>query len=146
MIKSRDKLLWAVFVLYILILLRITVFRSDFGAHPLFRDGQILWVPFVSLIRILRNSLSYFIYLFVGNLIWFVPLGFLFPVLVKCGKLVILYGLFLSLLIEVCQFIFGTGVTEVEDLILNTAGTAIGYIIYILFQKICRQMQKRRKV
>lgn len=146
MIKSRDKLLWAVFVLYILILLRITVFRSDFGTHPLFRDGQILWVPFVSLIRILKNSLSYFIYLFVGNLIWFVPFGFLFPVLVKRGKQVILYGLLLSLLIEVCQFIFGTGVTEVEDLILNTAGTAIGYVVYILFQMICQQIQKRKEI
>lgn len=146
MMKSRDKLLWAVFVLYILILLRITVFRSDFGTHPLFRDGQILWIPFVSLIRILKNSLSYFIYLFVGNLIWFVPFGFLFPVLVKRGKLVILYGLLLSLLIEICQFIFGTGVTEVEDLILNTAGTAIGYVVYILFQMICQQIQKRKEI
>ena len=146
MMKSRDKLLWAVFVLYILILLRITVFRSDFGTHPLFRDGQILWVPFVSLIRILKNSLSYFIYLFVGNLIWFVPFSFLFPVLVKRGKQVILYGLLLSLLIEICQFIFGTGVTEVEDLILNTAGTAIGYVVYILFQMICQQIQKRKEI
>lgn len=125
--KLLKPLLWALLLVYLGVLLRITVFRSDFLDHPLFRDGQVLWVPFVSLYRILRNSIPHFIYLFVGNLIWFVPLGLLLPVLTGCGKKVILWGFLLSLLIECCQFVFGTGVTEVEDLILNTAGAAIGY-------------------
>ena len=75
----RKLLLWAVFLLYIAVLLRITVFRSDFGTHPLFREGRILWVPFVSLYRILRNSTGWFLYYLVGNLIWFIPAGLLLP-------------------------------------------------------------------
>lgn len=140
--KHRDKLLWTLFVIYILILLRITVFRSDFGTHPLFQDGSILWVPFVSLIRILKNSVSYFVYLFVGNLVWFVPLGLLLPVLTGCGKKVILYSFLLSLVIEICQFIFGTGVTEVEDLILNTLGGAIGYGCLLVLELIAKRIKK----
>ncbi len=128
--KPLRVALWITLLVYITILLRITVFRSDFGTHGLFAHGQILWVPFVSLYRILRNSVGYFIYLFVGNLIWFFPLGFLLPLLTGCGKKAVFCSFLLSLLIEYCQFMFGTGVTEVEDLILNTLGGAWGYGTY----------------
>lgn len=143
MTKTRDKVLWTLFIVYIIILLRITVFRSDFGSHPLFQEGKIVWVPFVSLYKILKNSVSYFIYLFVGNLIWFMPLGFLFPILTGCGKKVILYSFLLSLVIEVSQFIFGTGVTETEDLILNTLGGSIGYWLLLLGRKILDKIEHR---
>lgn len=125
--KSKLNLLWGIFVVYIIILLRITVFRSDFGTHSLFRDGEILWIPFTSTVKYFKYSFAFFVYIFVGNLVWFVPLGMLLPVLTGCGKRVILYSFLLSLLIELSQFIFGTGVTEVEDLILNTTGGAMGY-------------------
>lgn len=138
--KPLRNTLWCLLILYLLVLLRITVFRSDFGTHPLFRDGEILWIPFVSLYRILKNSVGYFLYLFIGNLIWFVPLGLLLPVLIPCGKKVIGYGFLLSLAIEFSQFMFGTGVTEVEDLILNTLGCAIGYGLYLL---ICRLFRRK---
>lgn len=134
--KSKNKLLWGIFVVYIIILLRITVFRSDFGTHPLFRDGEILWVPFTSTLKYFKYSFGFFVYIFVGNLVWFIPLGMLLPVLTGCGKRAILYSFLLSLFIEVSQFIFGTGVTEVEDLILNTSGGAIGYGILHLILSI----------
>ncbi len=131
----RKLLLWAVFLLYIAVLLRITVFRSDFGTHPLFREGRILWVPFVSLYRILRNSTGWFLYYLVGNLIWFIPAGLLLPALTHCGPRAVLWGAGLSLLIEISQYVFGTGVTEVEDLILNTLGAAIGYGVFRLIRR-----------
>lgn len=130
--KRRWKVvLWVVFLLYIGVLLRITVFRSSFGSYPLCSHGQIALVPFVGLIQIFHNSVGMFLYLFVGNLVWFVPLGVMLPVLTKARKATILWGLGLSLYIEVSQYVFGTGVSEVEDLILNTAGTGIGYLVYL---------------
>ena len=138
--KRRWKvILWVIFLLYIGVLLRITVFRSSFGSYPLCSHGQIELVPFVGLIQILHNSVGMFLYLFVGNLVWFVPLGVMLPVLTKARKATILWGLGLSLYIEVSQFIFGTGVSEVEDLILNTAGTAVGYLIYLGARKLVRR-------
>lgn len=134
--------LWALFLIYLGLLLRITVFRSSFGSYPLFSHGQIAWVPFVGLIQILHNSLRVFLYLFIGNLIWFVPLGFLLPLLTNAKASTIFYGFLLSLCIEVSQYIFGTGVSEVEDLILNTLGTAIGYGLFLLFRRIFRRRKK----
>lgn len=133
--KLWRGFLWALLLVYLGLLLRITVFRDSFGSHPLLQDGKILWVPFVELFRIARNSTSFFLYLFLGNLVWFVPLGLLLPLLTGCGRWVILWSLLLSLFIEVCQFIFGTGVSETEDLILNTLGGAIGYGIYCLITR-----------
>lgn len=144
--KSLRITLWTLFIIYILVLLRITVFRSDFGTHRLFADGQILWVPFVSLYKILQNSFPYFLYLFVGNLIWFVPFGFLLPMLTKCGRKVILYSFLLSLAIEYCQLMFGTGVTEVEDLILNTLGGAIGYGGYLFFRHLSTRTASQKNL
>ena len=138
--RRRWKgILWGIFLLYIGVLLRITVFRSSFGNYPLCSHGQIELVPFVGLIQIFHNSVGMFLYLFVGNLVWFVPLGVMMPVLTKCRKSTILWGFGLSLYIEVSQFIFGTGVSEVEDLILNTAGTGIGYLIYLGGRKLVRR-------
>lgn len=136
-------LLWLLFLLYLAVLLKITVFRPDFGQHALFQNGTILWVPFVELFRILRNSRRMFLYLFVGNLIWFMPLGFLLPILTKLRRPVILLGFLLSLYIEVSQYIFGTGVSEVEDLILNTLGTALGYGLYLLCRRLRRSVSSK---
>ena len=138
--KRRWKgILWGIFLLYIGVLLRITVFRSSFGSYPLCSHGQIELVPFVGLIQIFHNSVGMFLYLFVGNLVCFVPLGVLLPVLTKARNATILWGLGLSLYIEVSQYVFGTGVSEVEDLILNTAGTGIGYLIYLGARKLVRR-------
>lgn len=126
----KKPLLWALFLLYLAILLKITVFRSGFGGHGLC-SGTIVLVPFVELFgKTLQTSFLRFIYLFVGNLIWFVPFGAILPLLTQRRTSTILLGFFLSLCIEILQFIFGTGVSEVEDLILNTLGTAIGYGLY----------------
>lgn len=140
--RSTKGILWVVFLLYLGVLLKITVFRSSFGSYPLCSHGQIELIPFVGLIQIFHNSVRVFLYLFVGNLIWFVPLGILLPLLTKVRRSTILWGFLLSLYIEVSQYIFGTGVSEVEDLILNTAGTAIGYGLFLLLRKVWRRRKK----
>ena len=140
--RSTKGILWIVFLLYLGVLLKITVFRSSFGSYPLCSHGQIELIPFVGLIQIFHNSVRVFLYLFVGNLIWFVPLGVLLPLLTGARRSTILWGFLLSLYIEVSQYIFGTGVSEVEDLILNTAGTAIGYGLFRLLRKVWRRRKK----
>ncbi len=141
--KSLRVLLWVLLLCYLAVLLRITVFRSDFGAHALCSNGKILWIPFVELLRIFRYDKAMFLYLFVGNLIWFMPLGFLLPILTGGRSRVIFCGFLLSLYIEVSQYVFGTGVSEVEDLILNTLGTALGYLCCLLFRRIHRHFHPK---
>lgn len=124
------------FVAYILMLLRITVLRSSIGSRELF-SGRINIIPFIVLTDTFRKSPASFIYLFLGNIIWFVPLGFYLRKMRDCKIITIAAaGFCFSLFIEIMQYIFGTGMSEVDDLILNTTGALIGNYAACLFDKI----------
>ena len=126
----QRKILWFVFILYLAVLLRITVFRSGFSIMGAFSGGEINIVPIADLIKVFLSDKRNFVYLFFGNIIWFVPFGFLLRRLTKLSlKKIIFFGFLLSLFIETMQFIFGVGVSETDDLILNTIGAAIGAVI-----------------
>jgi len=49
-------------------------------------------------------------------------------------------GFLFSLLLEINQFIFGIGATDVTDLITNTFGGIIGYIFYLIFKPIIKKI------
>ena len=69
----------------------------------------------------------------VGNAAMFIPSGIILPVVYRrldsFGK-VLMAGAFLSLCIEFFQLPFSSRVSDVDDLILNTLGLAVGYGIY----------------
>lgn len=72
------------------------------------------------------------------NLVLFVPLGFFMPFLYKKYlhiKTVALTGFLFSLSVEIAQM-FGWGSSDINDLIINTAGACLGYWIYYLLSKI----------
>ena len=122
-----KKLLTILTVLWLAVLLRITVFRPGCFSHGLF-SGRVEWRAFAYYLTLVhRADWRYFIYLFGGNLAWFAPAGFL--VGMAGGKLrhAALAGFGLSLLVETLQFVLGSGVTELDDLILNTAGAVLGF-------------------
>jgi glycopeptide antibiotics resistance protein len=67
---------------------------------------------------------------FVGNIVAFLPMGALPPLIFRSRTRlwhVLLFSLALSLTIEVSQYASGRRVPDVDDLILNTLGGAIGY-------------------
>lgn len=131
--KSRKfKILgWVIFVLYIAVLLRLTVFRNEFLEHPLFSHGA-LNPPFSCLADALaEHKYFYFIYLVGGNIVWFVPFGFLLPYLTGRPRklpMMLLISFLFSFVIEFSQYAFGTGESEVDDLLLNTLGAAAGFL------------------
>ncbi len=124
---AKRRWIDVLFPVYLLVLLRITVFRTGWLTNELFR-GTIVLLPFQSLSsHIFHGSWGYFFYLFLGNLIWFVPFG---AYLRRWGVrfwVACLCGFLLSLFIETGQYILSTGFSETEDLILNTIGTLMGY-------------------
>ena len=123
----RLCLVRAAFWLYLAALLRLTVFRAGFLSHGPF-SGRVELVPFVYLWKLLRvKYYRYFCYLFFGNLLWFVPLGAYLRYRGTGLRSALAIGLALSFAIELAQFVLGSGVSEVEDLILNTAGAALGW-------------------
>ena len=71
----------------------------------------------------------------IGNISMFIPTGIILPILYKrldCFWKVLLAGAGLSFVIELIQLLFPGSVTDIDDLILNTAGAVIGYGIYKL--------------
>ena len=64
------------------------------------------------------------------NILLFVPYGFVLPLLWKKfrdGRKMLAAGFFLSLFIELAELF--SGVTDTDDLILNTLGAWIGYLL-----------------
>ena len=72
----------------------------------------------------------------VINLLLMVPVGYLLPMVaavrskaVRCWQIII-SGFMLSVLIEVIQLVTRLGMLDVDDVVFNTTGTAIGYALY----------------
>lgn len=87
---------------------------------------NIVYIPFADMIRgPVQTAL---------NLLLFVPLGFFLPILYQkfdqFGKIA-LAAFLVSLSVEVAQM-FGTGTSDVNDLITNTLGACLGFGIYKL--------------
>lgn len=77
----------------------------------------------------------------LGNVIGFVPLGFLLPVVfpdMKRTWTVIKLGLMISILVECMQLFLRVGSCDVDDVLLNTIGTAVGYMGY----RICNVIRR----
>ena len=77
-----------------------------------------------------------------GNILCFMPFGFLLKA--ATGNklpfgLCILAAAGTSTLFEFLQYFFAVGVGDIDDVILNTAGAALGFLVYHFFLKIARK-------
>ncbi len=122
------------FLIYLAFVLWLTVFRDGFSTEEMFKHGSFNLEPFADLIKVYHNDRSVFYYLFFGNIVTFIPFGFFVLPLVNKSKrkrkhdfgLTVLLGLLFSLSIELSQWAFGVGVSETDDLVLNTLGVLLG--------------------
>jgi glycopeptide antibiotics resistance protein len=78
----------------------------------------------------------------MGNILGFVPYGYMVPVLInrmQNGFLILLSGFCLSLTVEVIQLVTRVGCFDVDDLILNTLGAVFGYVLFLICNHIRRK-------
>ena len=83
------------------------------------------------------NHMMWFWQIFL-NIILFIPFGFMFPIIHSKSfrryhlspVFTIFIGFALSFSIEVMQYITGRGLADIDDLINNTLGAVIGYLVY----------------
>ena len=71
----------------------------------------------------------------------FLPLGFILPVMHRNMKrfwLVTFLGFALSLTVETIQLVCKVGCFDVDDLLLNTIGSALGYVLFLICDKFRR--------
>lgn len=136
-IQWKEEVIRWILTFYGVCLLMTTVFRSDLSlvkmiTRPYGWDTVNL-IPFIELKKLWGYGYIWsFTYNVVGNIIWFIPLGFLLPLLEKKWGLIKIVGIgmLLSLGIELLQFICVTGISDVDDVIFNTLGTLVGYGFY----------------
>lgn len=135
------------FVLYIMFLIYFLIFSDWYGRTGGANGYRYNLVPFQEIQRFwrYRETLGWiaFANLF-GNILIFVPLGFFMPMASRYRSffLTMLYSLGLSLLVEAFQFVSQVGSFDVDDMILNTLGGVIGYLLFVVCNTIRRWMEK----
>lgn len=107
-------------------------------------------IPFADIVAVLNDPDSPGLGVvanIAGNAALLAPLGFLLPLFWRyfsSAKRTILFGFGVSLSIELIQLIAG-GVTSVDDLLLNTAGAAVGFMLSKLLMRACPRLAPKRQ-
>lgn len=139
-IDKKRLLVLTSSLLYFSALYHITIIRNGIVWERIATGSfsSIQWIPMVELISILHNSIPTFLYNVIGNLIWFVPLGYLGSYIHSeyCLWKAVRLGSLVSLSIECLQFLFVNGISDIDDILLNTLGTMLGYGLWKLYQNI----------
>lgn len=79
----------------------------------------------------------------VGNIVIFMPFGFLVPFTWKKNHgvgMIFALGFIFSMGVELTQLISGFGAFDVDDLILNTLGAILGYFVYKIIKKLFKKI------
>ena len=139
----KRKILWVGFAAYILLMLWLLFIRwrgvtvTDYWTQL---SGRVNLVPFSSMGSMLRTLWHYpyravlwtVVYNIGGNIIMFVPLGFFLRALFpgcrgfwRCMGAVTV----IMTIVELTQLLTLRGFCELDDLILNLLGAAIGWLI-----------------
>jgi len=118
----RGEIVKLLAVGYLAALAEIIALRGGPG-----ETRELRLVPLGTTLSTLKEGAWPFIYNLVGNLAWFVPLGVLLRRMPPAR--VLLTGAAVSLSLEVLQWLLKTGVTDIDDVILNALGALTGCLI-----------------
>ncbi|KUO64011.1 MAG: teicoplanin resistance protein VanZ [Gracilibacter sp. BRH_c7a] len=105
-----------------------------------FPPDEINLIPFRWLAEGLR--------LYIENILLFIPLGFMLPFIWKKYEVLwqtALSGITFSLIIELSQ-LFNGRITDIDDLLMNTLGALIGWVIFRLLKKHLAKLQEKVSV
>lgn len=85
---------------------------------------------------------------FVENILLFLPFGCFLPIVWPQAENVLTLALsacMISIGIEMAQYITGRGYSQLDDIVTNTAGAVIGYLLFFITAKIIRLSRKRKE-
>lgn len=134
------------FILYLILLIYFLFFSETFGRSNTEREYAYNLVPFREIKRFLqyREKLGFTAVFtnIAGNVLCFVPFGAILPVLARWARnffAIALFSFTFSLLVECAQLILRVGSFDVDDLMLNTLGGILGYLLFAACNRIRRQ-------
>ena len=142
--KPMKIYLYGIFIIYIITLIQLTLFDSDYGRSGLnifdwskenlevYLENNNL-IPFKTISLYISRQDRVAIINLLGNLIAFAPMGIFLPLLFKKQnklKNFILTNIAIILAIESLQFLSLSGHFDIDDLILNLLGALIIYGLF----------------
>ncbi len=137
------------FLLYFAILFYFLFFSEKMGRTYTERSYHYNLVPLAEIKRFLQYwevlGVKAVLLNLAGNVVAFMPFGFFLPVFSKrCHVFLntLLYSFELSLLVELIQLITKVGTFDVDDILLNTLGGALGFLVYMIGAKMTRRHKK----
>ena len=138
---NRKKLTQLLFILYIISVLSVTfIVRETMVLRTPDNRGVVLQ-PFREFEEMMNGMHFFWFKQIFLNILLFVPFGFLLPMIhtrFRNPILTVVTGCIFSCFIEITQYITGRGLTEVDDVITNTIGAAVGVVIYKLVSGVFR--------
>ena len=139
---KRQKLGWVLFILYLCLLAYFMFFSESFGRTDQKRDYAYNLVPFLEIGRYFKyyRVLGFQIFMInnVGNITAFAPFGFILPIISRRSRKwynTVMFGFVFSLILETLQLVSRVGSFDVDDMLLNTLGAAIGFLSHRFIQK-----------
>ncbi|MEO6541184.1 MAG: VanZ family protein [Ferruginibacter sp.] len=149
---SLRAFLWFILIFYLAVLTKLIIFKRPLGFIKRHFLHHYSWQlakanmhkanlkPFTT-IKLYLNSHGnpeYAINNLLGNTIGFIPLGILLPLLftkLRSATATIFCVLIFSLAFETFQLLSMLGIFDVDDLLLNTLGGAIGYLLFMMIAR-----------
>ncbi len=129
--KRHDTLTLVLFIIYVLVLIWIILFKLHFTFAEMDRFRIINLVPFHSS-GIGANE--------IYNVLFFIPLGTYLCILTNKWSFIkkVIIILCVSMIFEILQFVFAIGRTDITDLLCNALGGLAGIGIYELLFKLLK--------
>ena len=130
------KEFWTLFSVFYLLLLYELVTRVDYNTL----GGGINITPFAEIMRYKITS-EYFLLNVIGNIALFIPFGYIISKYIKPKNIlyILLIAICVSTTIEIVQLNIGRSF-DIDDILLNTIGCSIGYILYLIFNKLYKYL------
>lgn len=120
-------------IVYIIIILLVTLLSRNIQMS---REISIVPFSYLDSQDKIRGNLM--------NILLFYPLGILSGTKWR-KKRCILLGTLMSLVIEISQYFWNLGYAEVDDVINNTMGMALGVSVMLVFEKVYLHYDKNRR-
>lgn len=140
------------FVIYMLILVYFLLLSDGFGRGNGYSQYRYNLIPFQEIVRFIkyRNYIDFYsvvINLF-GNIIAFMPFGALIRWVINRRVRwfqAVGYTFLFSISVELLQLVAKVGVFDVDDLLLNTLGGFLGFLVYYVLLLVNRRSERNDK-
>ena len=149
--RKRIRILGKIlFILYVIFIVYFLLFSDWYGRTGEMREYHYNLVLFKEIKRFwnYREQLGIMAVMsnLLGNVLIFVPFGFFMPIGSRFRSFLAtaFYGFGISLCVELFQLVTKVGSFDVDDLLLNTVGSILGYMLFILCDGIRRKFSAKR--